>query len=312
MKRFIRSGRWLWLLPLFTLGGILVLGHFLSEPPAPTWDPPPPPGSGGTPPPPEREIALRLERPDGSPAAGALAVLLEPDLDSVRADPEGVARLRAAQDGPFRFQAYLPGHRILAAGPMEQTPAKAFRFEADPEVPLEKPEIQVRIDRRLLLQSAVPELTLPPGVLVTAVPAEDPGQPPWLGLGDPAGEAVLAGTRPIALQVSVFAPGLPPTEPWLLGRRRLGPAEGTQQASAWRLPFARLVIAGLPLHGLLTGERRGPGPAAPLPLRWSGDNGEVVWECLPAGSYRFQSGEQARTIELKSGAASLDFSPQQP
>ncbi|MFQ5749945.1 MAG: hypothetical protein ACE5H3_10885, partial [Planctomycetota bacterium] len=116
------------------------------------------------------------------------------------------------------------------------------------------------------------------------------------------------------LQVSLFAPGLPPAEPWLLGQRNLSPTEGLATAPVWPLPFARLVVAGLPFHVLLTGERLSPatGPPDPLPLRWSGERGEVIWECLPPGRYRFRSAGQARTIELKPGAARLDFSPRKP
>ncbi|MFQ5748329.1 MAG: hypothetical protein ACE5H3_02595, partial [Planctomycetota bacterium] len=197
MTGLFRGGRWLWLLPLFTLVGMLAAGHFLSRPPALAWDPPPPPESGGSPPPPEREIRLRLVRPDGSPAEGALAVLLEPDLDSARAGADGVAHLHATREGAFRFQAFLPGHRILAAGPLAKNPPGGFRFQAGREVPLEEPAIQARKDRRLRLESAVPGLSLPPGVLVLAVPAGDPGQPPWLGLGDPQGGVLLAGTQPV-------------------------------------------------------------------------------------------------------------------
>jgi len=248
-------------------------------------------------------------RADGHPAEGALAVLLEPELDSARVGADGVAHLHAVREGPLRFQAFLPGHRILAAGPLATLPPGGFRFKADRAVPLEKPVLEVRRDRRLRLEPSVPDLPLPPGLLVTAVPAEDPGQPPWLGLGDPQGGVLLTGTRPVPLQVSVFAPGLPPAEPWRLARRELGPADGLESVEPWAVPFAQLVVAGLPFHVLLTGERLSPStaPPDPLPLRWSGERGEVIWACLPPGRYRFRSVDQARTITLKPGTAQLDF-----
>ncbi len=300
LRRLLRLFR----LPLAlggTLAGAVLIGHFLVGPdPAPVRNQFDAIVSGRTMDAP-RELVFHLQDQDGAPAAGAVLVLLEPELAAAWADDDGVARLPVIATGPVRLQAYLPGHELLRARGDNAAALADLHFEARQlrELPKLEPVLLIEHDLLVLDVSGAPL----PKLVIRAYPADDPEHLPWLTYSEEDGSARLAGIELRRLQLQAFSPGLPLEDPWLLAEWELVPEH--QQQTEWRIQVAQLRIRGLPPGEALSGARTDR--RAGLPLRRVPADGVLDYGPLPAGSYRFEVGGRQREITLQLGSNQLDF-----
>lgn len=302
------------LAPLLTLAAIVFLGDWLASQGegGETWETPELPFEAVAPLPAARgEVELRILDGAGRPAAGAFVALLEPEVRAASAGADGRARLPRRGSGPWRAAVFLPGHE-----PYWTEPQKGASTEVHLQTlrPLAggRPEPALRRDLEVLLGLPDPALS-PAGILVLARPREDAGglfagegEPPLFGLTAADGRVLLPGAPPGALVLEAYAPGLPPEEPWLLGRRPL--ADLPEEPLPWSLEAASLELRGLPPAAPVSALRLDGSEPELLPLRLADEDGVLRWPLLPPGRYRLQPEEgEAADLLLRPGIQILDL-----
>lgn len=265
-----------------------------------------------------RFLRLQLLDADGEPAAGAVAVLLEPELALDYADDAGQVALAHFVGGPVRLQAYLPGHALLTRGPVPETElGETLRFAARQQPELPELADEELVQHELVLTDArgeaLPGLMVvarhPEGRRIDARPELAPGQEPsrypvpWIALADEGGRASLDGVPRVPLALQVYPAALPPEPAWLLAERSLLPEADGQ--TTWSLGHAALTLHGLPPGGLLRGARRDV--AGALPLQRVPASGTLEWPRLPPGEYRFQVAGRSFDLQVRQGTQSARF-----
>lgn len=272
---------------------------------------------GVTPTPRPDEVPIRLTRADGTPAEGAVVVLLEPEVSIDYADAEGLVRLHRSLGGPVRLQAYAPGHELVTLGPLTADEVTEIQFEArvQPQIPELAPERLVRHDLHLLARDGSPI----PGVQVIARrpleefdsvrPSIEPGiEPsrfltPWVAFSDESGWVQLDGLPELSVQLRAYPLGLPRAPAWQLDAMSLTPRPDGE--SEWRLEVAALTLRELPAETALQIERTDvPGE---LPLRRVPPSGQLDWAVLPPGNYLVTIGQTTRPIQLFAGSNAIDW-----
>jgi hypothetical protein len=221
------------------------------------------------------QVTLRLEKPDGSPAVGALFVALEPSLVSATVDRNGIANFTLFKEGPIEFMGWLPGHKVLRVSKWDPNQGQSIRFQARAGAPLGPlPELKERKISFQLLQTSNQEPI--PGALVLGLDSQ--GGPPWVTLSDSRGNAVLKGVTEQLQEIKVYAPGLPPQDAWLLGS-----TTPESLAKSWALNTRTIVIEdGKP--GEVLRLRKVPGGEL-LPLKLFPELGHLSWGPLPDATY---------------------------
>ncbi|TAH34452.1 MAG: hypothetical protein EYC70_16050 [Planctomycetota bacterium] len=295
-----------WLAPPATVLAILVLGHFLGGEPAPTGDfafPEPP--APAPPDPPAQELALSLLRPDGSPAEGAIVMLLHPEPGVAVAGADGVGRLAVRSPGPYRLWAYLDGHQLLEPEPFHEPAPRGLLFQPLPEAPTRvRPPAQVA-ERRVRVVEADTRAPLAAALVLAGEHAA--GEHPFsLAITGADGSAALASAPPGPLVVHVYAPLLPAEPAWRLASRALSGEEAVAAPLEIEVPAARIALRSLPAGELLDGAR--VDVAAALPLVLVPPSGAWDWPPLPPGRYRFRVLDQEMEADVPAGGSALDWS----
>ncbi|MCH2101583.1 MAG: hypothetical protein MK209_06645 [Planctomycetes bacterium] len=272
---------------------------------------------GITPVPLPDETVFQLIRADGEAAEGAVVVLLEPEISIDYADAEGQVRLHRSLGGPVRLQAYIPGHELVALGPIAADEVTEIQFESriQPEIPKLNPERLVRHDLQLLSRDGSPV----PGVQVIARrsleefdsvrPTIEPGAEPsrflapWVAFSDEEGWVRIEGLPELSVQLLAYPLGLPRAKAWELDAIELNPRP--EGESNWQLAIASLTLSNLPPETAVRIERTDvPGI---LPLRRVPPSESLSWKVLPPGNYRVTSGDTTHAIELFAGANTVDW-----
>jgi hypothetical protein len=266
---------------------------------------------GLTPIPRPDEVLIKLRHADGSPAMGAVVVLLEPEMAIDYADAEGQVRLQRTLGGPLRLQAYAPGHELLTVGPIDAAEVGELQLETriQPQIPELMPERLVQHDVQLLsgtgesLTGIQVIARRPVEVRSDVRPLIEPGvepsryEVPWVAFSDEDGWVELEGLPELPILMRAYPLGLPRLEAWELDNMLLTPIPNGE--SEWRLSVARLQLWNLPAHFALQAERLDV--AGALPMRRIPANGELAWLVLPPGKYRFSVDGEHREIELFAG-----------
>jgi hypothetical protein len=300
-----------WLaLPLAVLAA-LALGHFVFRPDFQVEANQFEELLGLTPIPRPDEVSIELTRADGSPAAGAVVVLLRPEMAIDYADAAGRVRLQRTLGGPLRLQAYVPGHELITLGPIDAAEVSKLQFKTriQPQIPELMPERLVQHD--VQLRSSTGQAI--PGVQVIARrpvearratrPFIEPGvepsryEVPWVAFSDQDGWIELEGLPELPIMMRAFPLGLPREPAWELAKLRLAPIANGE--SEWRIPVARLEWHDLPAHDALHGERLDI--VGDLAMRRVPADGTLSWPVLPPGKYRFTVEGETREIELFAG-----------
>jgi hypothetical protein len=257
------------------------------------------------------EVLIELIRADGSPAEGAVVVLLEPEMAIDYADAEGQVRLQRTLGGPLRLQAYAPGHELITLGPIDAADVDTLQFETriQPQIPELAPERLVQHDVQLLNSSGqgisgVQVIARRPVEVRRDVrPFIEPGvepsryEVPWVAFSDEDGWIELEGLPELPIMMRAYPLGLPRKEAWELDSMRLAPIPDGE--SEWRLSVARLILWNLPAHFAMQAERLDV--AGALPMRRVPADGELSWLILPPGKYRFTVEGETREFELFAG-----------
>lgn len=263
------------------------------------------------------EVSIELTRADGSPAEGAVVVLLEPEMAIDYADAQGQVRLQRTLGGPLRFQAYVPGHELITMGPIDPDKVSKLQFEAriQPQIPELLPERLVQHDVQLLDKSGqsisgVQVIARRPAQAKREVrPYIEPGvepsryEVPWVAFSDEDGWIELEGLPELPVMMRAYPLGLTRTPAWELASMQLSPLPNGE--SEWLLSVAALHLHNLPTHVSLLAERTDI--AGKLPQRQVPSNGELSWPVLPPGKYRFTIDGETRNIELFAGENHHDW-----
>ena len=257
------------------------------------------------------EVSIELTRADGSPAEGAVVVLLEPEMAIDYADAQGQVRLQRTLGGPLRLQAYVPGHELITLGPIDAAEVGSLQFETriQPQIPELMPERLVQHDVQLLSStgesiSGVQVIARRPVTQRSDVrPFIEPGvepsryEVPWVAFSDEDGWIELEGLPELPITMRAYPLGLERIEAWELGNSQLAPLPDGE--SEWRLSVAQLTWRKLPSDFALLSARTDI--AGDLPMRRVPATGELSWQVLPPGKYRFSIEGESREIELFAG-----------
>lgn len=293
-----------WAAPPLTVVAVLAIGHGMDRQERPLAFDMPEPLPPGQPPPAAGELAVELQAPDGTPAAGALLLLLEPEPALGVAGADGVARVPLYGPGPYRAWAYADGYSVLRPEPFAEPPRRPWRFAPLPEAPVTLDPPLTVTDRRVRVVDASTRAPLA-GALVFAG-EHNPNEDDFaLAFTDADGAATLHSAPPGPLSVHVYAPLLPNEEAWKLVSQALGDGDGVDAAVELQVAPLQLVLRRLPPGELLRVERVDvPGllPLALVPADGSWRSG-----ALPPGRYRCTVLEEAREFPLTSGAIEIDW-----
>lgn len=287
-----------WLLvPLLPVATVLAL-LALQDPPAPPRAIAPVEAlPSGPEPPPLREFALAIRRADGAPAADAVAIVAAPEVARAEVGDDGVARFALRIPGAVSLLAWAPGHLVRESGPWEAPPAE-LRLDPLPETaPSVAPLALAPLRLRLLDGGGAPLAD----ALLLVRDADEPEAPPWLAFSDADGLAACAAGAG-KLRLEVFAPGRAPDAEWSLGARDLG---DDSREFDWALATARLELRGLPALEAVHLRRDGRS----LDLRAAGEDGTLVWPCLPPGGWELSAAGGAMQLHLAPGANAAEWAP---
>ncbi|MDP6128480.1 MAG: hypothetical protein QGH77_02630, partial [Planctomycetota bacterium] len=264
-----------WFAPLLTLALVLILGRGCGPSALMDFNPPKMEASQLKDLPEPITIQLRLEKSDGSPAAGATLVALQPSLVSATVNRNGIASLVLTQKGSLEFMGWLTGHEVLHVTDWNEAKSETIRFIARDRGPLGTlPKLEERDIALQLLQSANQEPLA--GALVLGKDAQE--GPPWVAISDSTGRAVLKGTTKQLKTIQVYAPGLPPKTAWLLGSTPMD-----SLPNPWVLQTKTLVIEDAQPGEVLCFRKEPDGDL--LPMKLFPESGFLSWGPLPEASY---------------------------
>jgi hypothetical protein len=243
-----------------------------------------------------RDVPVRLQRADGSPASDGVLIATRPVIAYAQADADGLAILRIPADGPIAFYAYSLGMQVIHWGPDQIAPQSALRFDklvdSRPRMdPLGGTgTITLRVHDR---QSDTPI----PGVSILVRRAGRPDEAPWIGFSDSDGLVYLQTLPDGELRAEIYAPAMPLAPATLLGAVDFR-ADGDETLPA-AVEAAWLQLDGLPADALAELQR--VGIEGEFPDQLVGRDGSLLLGPLPAGAYLLKIAGEERELMLVSG-----------
>lgn len=243
-----------------------------------------------------RDVPVRLQRADGSPAADAALIATQPVIAYAQADSDGLAVLRIPSEGPIAFYAYSLGMQVIHWGPEPTPPQSILRFD---KLVDSRPRLDplggtgtatLRVHDR---ESGAPIR----GAMILVRRADAPDEAPGVGFSDEDGLVSLETLPDGALQAEIHAPAMLPGPATELGRVEF--RAGSEETQPAAVDAAWFLLDGLQPDALAQLQRIGI--EGEFPDRLVERDGSLLLGPLPAGSYTLTTGGEERELLLVSG-----------
>ncbi len=243
-----------------------------------------------------RDVTVRLQRADGSPATDGVIIATQPVIAYAQADADGLAVLRIPTEGPIAFFAYSLGMQVIHWGPDPIPPQSTLRFD---KLVDSRPRLEpLGGDGVATLRVHDRETDTPirsASILVRR--AQRPDEAPWVGFSDESGMVSLETLPSGDLLAEIYAPAMPFGPATLLGTVEFR-AEGEETQPA-AVDAAWFVLDDLP--PLALAELQRVGIEGEFPDQLVEPDGSLLLGPLPAGSYTLVVGGEERELLLVSG-----------
>jgi len=243
-----------------------------------------------------RDVPVRLQRADGSPATDAVLIATEPVIAYAQADSDGLATLRIPSEGPIAFFAYSLGMQVIHWGPEPIPPQSTLRFDklVDSRPRLDPLGVvgtaTLRVHDR---ESGAPIR----GAMILVRRVDRPDEAPLIGFSGEDGLVSLETLPDGALQAEIHAPAKLPGPATELGRVEFrADSEETLPAA---VDAAWFLLNDLPADALVELQRIGI--EGEFPDQLVERDGSLLLGPLPAGSYTLIIAGEERELLLVSG-----------